>query len=1271
MAEYDSLKIGIEAGLKDTKQEVDSVNKSLDQTVKDLEKIENSKGLTPIADKSGIAKSALNETAQKMREVIEANKKFADVGRGVPLPKTLIECQKELKTLQGQIVTAEKAISRFQVDANKTSFERAVRNSIELRNRFAEVSQEIEKYTSHGDEIFTPQEMAVIDKAIGNNKKMIVEYKKELLDIKKLGKDAFDPTNFEGNFNLENVQNLFSTLKRDYPDALQLISQYEDVIREAVEYQDNISNELAKNNIKNQQQVVDSIRANSEKVKQAVNSIKMDMADWNTPSIGLSKEQAQQLVEKLREVESQSQSTQRGLGNAFSAIKDKVRDAGATVKQSIQNAMLNSANTGGIFKFRDDYVKSLDDIRDKIEQTKQEIDGYEKRTKFLESKPQNDGLTKTIEQNREAVKKLTEDLKTLESREKELSNMPKFTINFDNKNLKGLFSGVGKNVSKEFTQSIKKALDVVKRFAQQVARVLNPLNALKKGFIGFQSVLGNFHNSISRVTKMLRLMLIRSALRAGIDGMKEGFQNLTIYSDRTNASASMLMNSWNQLKNSLAAMVSPIFNAVAPALNALIQMLVKVSEAINQVLSSLFGRSTWTKAILGADSYRDSLDKTGKSAKNLKQQLQGIDELNVLTTDKDAGGGMDAGGLFKEEPIDERWQNIAKWLKEMWKDGDFTELGKFLGEKLKLMLDSIPWQKIKGTAAKIGKALATFINGIVGVEGLGESVGKTFAEIINTIFTSLRSFFAWLQGNKVGEFIADTLNGAFENIDWDTIKATFKNGTEDIVQIANSFLENFHWDNISDFVSNSINILSEALFDILSGVKWDEFGTNLGEQFRKTIEKIDWHMVGSAIGSAIQGLLDFVGNFIEQQDFSSIRKALEDFFKGVAENCDMGKVAAILIGALGLKLTASAGGAILAEVGRLLTQQIAKSMIAGLGSSSFLSYIGTFASGFGAAIITFIAGINIGKWIAEKISEGLGDAESADAYKNFSWKDFFDGFNIEDAKGAFKLWGEDIKLVFSTAGEKIEGFGDKASEKLGGFADKVRSMDFTETFGIFSGNLDNAKEATSNFAESVSEKLGGVTTFIGGVFKGDWEQAWNGIKEYFKSVWEDISQSAKAPINNVIAQINGLLGGIEKAINGIIQAVNNFTSNINSALSGLSEFTGKKIAINSIQTVSIPRIPMFASGGMPEDGLFMANHSELVGKFSNGKTAVANNEQIVSGISQGVENANAEQNRILERQTDLLEVIARKNFGITKNELFTSVQESAQRFTNMTGNPAF
>lgn len=63
--------------------------------------------------------------------------------------------------------------------------------------------------------------------------------------------------------------------------------------------------------------------------------------------------------------------------------------------------------------------------------------------------------------------------------------------------------------------------------------------------------------------------------------------------------------------------------------------------------------------------------------------------------------------------------------------------------------------------------------------------------------------------------------------------------------------------------------------------------------------------------------------------------------------------------------------------------------------------------------------------------------------------------------------------------------------------------------------------------------------------------------------------------------------------------------------------------------------PMFQKGGFPEDGLFMANHNEMIGQF-NGKNAVVNNEQIVQGIARGVYEAVVEANKDNTTQTGLL-----------------------------------
>ena len=70
----------------------------------------------------------------------------------------------------------------------------------------------------------------------------------------------------------------------------------------------------------------------------------------------------------------------------------------------------------------------------------------------------------------------------------------------------------------------------------------------------------------------------------------------------------------------------------------------------------------------------------------------------------------------------------------------------------------------------------------------------------------------------------------------------------------------------------------------------------------------------------------------------------------------------------------------------------------------------------------------------------------------------------------------------------------------------------------------------------------------------------------------------------------------------------------------------------------------FAEGGFPTTGsMFIARESgpELVGRIGN-RTAVANNDQIVSGVANGVAAGQAEQNALLRQQNDYLRRILAK-----------------------------
>lgn len=135
------------------------------------------------------------------------------------------------------------------------------------------------------------------------------------------------------------------------------------------------------------------------------------------------------------------------------------------------------------------------------------------------------------------------------------------------------------------------------------------------------------------------------------------------------------------------------------------------------------------------------------------------------------------------------------------------------------------------------------------------------------------------------------------------------------------------------------------------------------------------------------------------------------------------------------------------------------------------------------------------------------------------------------------------------------------------------------------------------------------------------ETGWNSFKNTFKTGWCAFWNS----IGNFFIDIwNGIVGGFESAINWVINGINDLIDAYNSVASEVPGL-GSKITVSNIRTVSfgrVPRlyVPQFALGGFPNVGeLFIARESgaEMVGSIGS-RTAVANNDQIVDAVSQGV-----------------------------------------------------
>ena len=166
-----------------------------------------------------------------------------------------------------------------------------------------------------------------------------------------------------------------------------------------------------------------------------------------------------------------------------------------------------------------------------------------------------------------------------------------------------------------------------------------------------------------------------------------------------------------------------------------------------------------------------------------------------------------------------------------------------------------------------------------------------------------------------------------------------------------------------------------------------------------------------------------------------------------------------------------------------------------------------------------------------------------------------------------------------------------------------------------------------------------------------------GIQKAFGSLFQWLDKKITKVLNGFIDFLNKLLGGVEKGINFVLKGVN-----------GVIKWINKIPGFNISELhVSIPKIPRFELGGFPEDGLFFANHNELVGQFSNGSTAVANNEQIIAGIEGGVERGMA---KALGRNGTSRDV-AQANIYIDGDLLFRKMIEYNNSYKRRTGKSAF
>ena len=282
---------------------------------------------------------------------------------------------------------------------------------------------------------------------------------------------------------------------------------------------------------------------------------------------------------------------------------------------------------------------------------------------------------------------------------------------------------------------------------------------------------------------------------------------------------------------------------------------------------------------------------------------------------------------------------------------------------------------------------------------------------------------------------------------------------------------------------------------------------------------------------------------------------------------------------------------------------------------------------------------------------------------------FFQGVWTSVSGFFTSLW-EDIVLVWTTVSTW---FDENVIQPLVGFFEGV----WTSVSGFFSSLWNGIKSIWENaptwFNDTIIQPVveffttmwGNVLTIFTSLrtrIYGIWEtvsnwfntniiepvkNAFNGACEaiggFFSSLWLGIRQG-------VARAMNGVISGIESAINWIINGINNLIGGFNKVVQWAADILGEDWSgVTLVSKVSFSRItvPTYAEGGFPEQGqMFIAREAgaEMVGNIGR-RTAVANNDQIVSGIAGGVAEANEEQNALLREQNSLLRAILEKDSG--------------------------
>lgn len=266
----------------------------------------------------------------------------------------------------------------------------------------------------------------------------------------------------------------------------------------------------------------------------------------------------------------------------------------------------------------------------------------------------------------------------------------------------------------------EKVANAAQRVEKELSKTKQAVSSVGKVADSQKSKLGKFLETFGRVAKM---RLMRWTLRQIVNTLKEGlemlvewdrtFGNNTSYAAKT---VDELSAKWGEVKKAIGAAVMPLIQMLQPAITWILNAVISIFNALNQILRSAQGFSTYMKATAV------NTQSAVSAAKELRRVLFGFDELNVLNGNGGTGAaGFSASEPFVETSIDQEsvwkrigdaianaygklktyWDKIKPVVEDVW--NDWQERSKGISDWIKEQYDYIKdhWDEIEDGVKKV------------------------------------------------------------------------------------------------------------------------------------------------------------------------------------------------------------------------------------------------------------------------------------------------------------------------------------------------------------------------------------------------------------------------------------------------------------------------------------------------------------------------------------------------------------------------------------------